>query len=137
MSISTRLYRLPLAKLQELKKAAAVKDAELSALRGDSLYVDQGIAYSIRNQPDVFAYVLDSEAEIAHEFPEVTVQYLSPPQLKDRLKEFEQLSLSSIEEALSDEDALPRDYLERQITILRRYLQETATNGFALLIVQT
>ena len=136
MSVSTRLYRLPLAKLQGLKKAGVFKDAELIALRGDSLPLDQGIAYSIREHPEAFENLLSSEAEIAHEFPEVTIQYLTPSLLKERLKDFEQVSVSAIEEELAEEEALPRDYLEKQLAILRRYLQETASADLALLIVE-
>lgn len=135
MSMGTAVYRLPVAQLQAFDDARIVTDSDLADLRGHSHRVDQGLAYRMRDYPDLFAYMLKPEGRIAHQHQEVSVGYVMPGKLRERLQEFEQLDAASIEANIS-EAGLPLDYLERNMNDLRQFLREAVDQGLAMLIVQ-
>jgi hypothetical protein len=141
MSMGTALYQLPLAQLQAFDKARVVTDSDLADLRPHSHGVDQGLAYPMRDYPDVFAYILKAEGSIAHQHAEVTVGYVTPGKLRARLHEFEQLDAASIEKEISEVDSrcldgLSADYLERHMNSLRQFLRGAVDQDLAVLIVQ-
>ena len=136
MSMSTSVYRLPLSKLEEFDQVGVITDADLAAMRSDRLHLDQGLAYRMRDYPDVFAYMLKAEGRIAQEHEEISIGYITPPKLSERLADFEQLDVSSIRQDLGEQD-LPLDYLEKNIASLRSFLRSATDNGYALLVVQT
>jgi hypothetical protein len=135
MSMGTAVYRLPLSKLQALESARIVTDADLADLRPHSYRVDQGLAYPMRDYPDLFAYILKPEGRIAQQHEEISVGYITPAKLRERLREFEQLDPASIEEDIPERE-LPRGgYLERQMKEFGQFARETVDQGLALLIV--
>lgn len=136
MSMSTSVYRLPLSKLEEFDQVGVVTDGDLAALASDRHHLDQGLAYLMRDYPDVFAYMLKAEGRMAQEHEEVSIGYITPPKLRERLASFEQQDVSTIREELG-EQGLPLDYLEKNIASLRSFLRSATDNGYALLVVQT
>jgi hypothetical protein len=135
MSMGTAVYRLPLPQLQAFDNARIVTDSDLAALRAHSHRVDQGLAYPIRDHPDLFAYMLKPEGRIAHQHQEISVGYVTPGKLRERLRQFEQLDPASIEEEIPERE-LPRGgYLERQMKELSQFLREAVDQGLGLLIV--
>lgn len=135
MSMSTSLYRLPLSKLEEFDEVGVITDADLAALASNSHRLDQGLAYRMRDYPDVFAYMLKTEGRMKHEHEEISIGYITAPKLRERLAQFEQLNVSSIREDLGEQD-LPLDYFEKNMASLRSFLKLTTDNDFALLVVQ-
>jgi hypothetical protein len=133
--MTTTLYRLPLSRLEEFDRAGVISDSDLAAMRPGHCPLDQLLAYQIYQQPDVFAYALKAEGQIAQEHAEVEVGYITPPKLRERLKALEQLDAASIYEDLEEKD-VPVEYLEKNLASLRAYLQTAVDQDQALLIVR-